>query len=194
MSDAAKIDACYAKAQQWKAELAALRDILCAAGLTEELKWNQPIYTYDGGNVAMPAGYKDRCVLSFFKGALLKDPEGILVPPGENTRGARIIELHSLDDIDRLRDTMAAYLTEAIALEKSGAKVAYAKDDLTPPEELTDALEADEELRTAFDALTPGRRRAWIMHIGQAKQSATRTARIAKNRQHILAGKGLNGR
>lgn len=194
MSDAAKIDAFYAKDRQWKAEMLALRDILRATPLTEEMKWHQPIYTYDGGNVAMPAGFKHRCVLSFHKGVLLKDPEGVLIPPGDNSRVGRIIEFHSLDDIARLKDTITAYIDEAIELEKSGAKVDLPKDDLTPPDELTEALEADDALREAFDALTPGRRRSWILHIGGAKQAATRVARIEKARPAIFDGKGLNDR
>lgn len=194
MADTEKLDAFYAKDRPWKAEMLALRDILRATPLTEEIKWHQPIYTYDGGNVAMPGGYRDRCVLSFHKGVLLTDPAGILIPPGENTRAARIVEFHALEEITRLRDTLTAYLEEAIELEKSGAKVSFPKDDLAPPDELTDALDADEALRTAFDALTPGRRRSWILHISGAKQTATRVSRIEKARPSIMAGKGLNDR
>lgn len=194
MRDTGKIDAFYAKDRQWKDEMALLRKILLSTALTEEMKWHQPIYTFDGGNVAMPGAYKERCVLSFFKGSLLPDPDGILVAPGENTRGARVIPFHSIQEIEARRDLLVRYLEAAIVLETSGAKVTYEKDDLSPPEELTNALEADVALSEAFRALTPGRRRSWIMHIGQAKQSATRTARIDKARPHILAGKGLNGR
>lgn len=194
MDDAARIEAHYAGLKLWKAEQLALRDMLRALPLNEELKWYQPVYTHGGGNVCMPAGFRDRCVLSFFKGALLPDPAGILGLPGPNSRGARVVEFRSTAEIARLRDTLCSYVTAAIEIETSGQKVVFAKDDLEMPEELIAALADDPDLAAAFDALTPGRRRAWIMHFGQAKQAQTRVNRIAKARDAILRGKGLNDR
>ncbi|MEC7299048.1 MAG: DUF1801 domain-containing protein [Pseudomonadota bacterium] len=194
MDDAEKIELHYATLTQWREEQLALRELLRSLPLSEELKWHQPVYTHAGGNICMPAGFKDRCVLSFFKGALLEDPADILRPPGPNSRGARVVEFHSLNEVEALSDTLRAYVQAAIAVEASGRKVEFAKDDLPQPQELTDALDRDADLAQAFAALTPGRRRAWTLHIGQARQSATRSARIEKARPMILQGKGLNGR
>lgn len=194
MSDAAKIDAFYAKDRQWKAELLALRALLLASPLSEEMKWHQPIYTYRGGNVAMPAGFKSRCVLSFHKGMLMPDPDGVLTLPGANSRVARVVEFQSVADIDRLSATLTRYINTAIEIEQSGAKIDLPKDDLSPCPELADALATDAPLSAAFDALTPGRRRSWILHINQAKQARTRQDRIDRARPSIMAGKGLNDR
>lgn len=194
MPDSERIEAFYARDKPWIAELRALRAILLDCGLTEELKWHQPCYTAHGGNVAMPAGLKTHCWLSFFKGVLLSDPEGVLEAPGEHSRSARMIRFHSLDEVAAREDVIRACLAEAVANEKAGRRVAFPKDDLDVPEELTEALEADPELADAFAALTPGRRRSYYMHVGKAKQPATRVARIVKCRPFIMAGKNFQGR
>ena len=184
----------YGRDRQWKAELTALRDVLRDTGLTETFKWRAPCYTFDGANVAMPSGYSDRCVLSFFKGVLLADPEGILEPPGENSRSARVATFHSVDEIEAAAPVLKAYVAEAIELVKSGAKVELKDDDLELPDELVRALDADPELKSAWEALTPGRRRGYVVIVSQAKQSATRTGRIEKNRARILDGEGIHDR
>ncbi len=190
----AKIEAFFADATRWRDELRALRAILLDCPLTEEFKWRSPCYTADGGNVATVWGLKEGCVLSFFKGVLLKDPEGILVAPGANSRSVRMIRFTSLSEIAGIEATVKAYVEEAIALEKAGRKVEFRKDDLAWPEELTQALGADPELKAAFEALTPGRRRGYILHFSHAKQPATRRSRIEKHAPRIRAGKGLHDR
>ncbi|HLP68317.1 MAG TPA: YdeI/OmpD-associated family protein [Rhizobium sp.] len=180
--DAAKIEAFFSEAKMWPEELRALRAILLDCGLTEEFKWRGPCYTFDGGNLAVIWGFKENAALGFFKGVLLKDPEGLLVAPGDNSRAVRMFKFTGLDQI------------EAIELEKAGAKVDLPKDDIVYPEELLAALEEDPELQEAFEALTPGRRRGYALHFAQPKQTATRRSRIEKNRDRILAGKGLQER
>lgn len=178
----------------WKAEKIALREIVLAHPLTEELKWRQPVYCFDGANVATIDGFKDRCVLSFFKGVLLEDPENILLKPGPASRSARVAAFTSLAEIEARRDTLHAYLAEAIENEKKGLKPDMPADDFDLPDELTDALEADPALRAAWDALTPGRRRGWVVQIGGAKQAKTRATRVEKAAPKILAGKGFHDR
>lgn len=193
-TDAEKIDAFYAKDGPWRPEMRALRALLLDCGLSEERKWHQPCYTAHGGNIAMPAAFKDNCRLSFFKGVLLKDPAGILTPVGENARSACAATFTGLDQIEAVADVLKDYVAEAVALEKAGKKVVFEKDDLDVPAELTQVLDADPALAEAFAALTPGRKRSYYLHIGQAKQSATRLARIDKARDLILAGKNFQGR
>ncbi len=192
--DAEKIEAFYAKDGAWAAEMRALRALLLDCGLSEERKWRQPCYTAHGGNIAMPAAFKDSCRLTFFKGVLLKDPAGILTPVGENARSACAARFTGLDQIGAVEDTLRSYVAEAVALQKAGAKVVFEKDDLDPPEELSRVLDSDPALAEAFAALTPGRKRSYYLHVGQAKQSDTRLARIEKARDHILAGKNFQGR
>ncbi len=179
---------------RWKAEKKALREIVLSCPLTEELKWRQPVYCYQGRNVVTLDGFKDRCVLSFFKGVLLSDPEGLLVPPGGNSRAARIAPFTSLAEIEARAETLRAYLMEAIALEKAGAKVDLPADDFDLPAELADALDADPALAEAWAALTPGRRRGWVVQVSGAKQAETRARRVAKAAPFILAGKGPHDR
>lgn len=187
-----KIEAFFSQAPVWQTELRALRAILLSCGLEEIFKWRGPCYCFEGGNVATLWGFKDACVLGFFKGVLLADPEALLIPPGENSRSVRMVKFTDLAQITAASATLIAYTHAAIALEKSGAKVTFAKDDLPYPEELTTALDENLELALAFDALTPGRRRGYLLHFNQAKASATRTARIDKHSARILAGKGMN--
>lgn len=195
MTDAEKkIEAFYAGARAWKPELAALRKILEATPLEETFKWRSPCYTYEGANIATVWGFSDACTLGFFKGVLLKDPEGLLTAPGENSRSTRIARFTTLAALKAAAPVIKAYVAEAIEAEKAGKKVEFRKDDLEYPEELTRRIEEDPAFDEAFHALTPGRRRGYILHISQAKQSATRTARIDKHAARILAGKGMHDR
>ncbi len=189
-----KADAFYADQERWHDELAALREILRDSALTEDFKWRSPVYTHDGHNVALVWGFKDHAALGFFKGVLLKDKAGILVAQGENSRSTRVVKVTSVEEVRRLAPTLADYLAEAIGIEKAGLKVDLPKDDLDYPLELVDRLDADDRFRSAFEALTPGRRRSWMLHFGQAKQSETRVSRIDKAAERIFAGKGLNDR
>ncbi|AGT10359.1 YdeI/OmpD-associated family protein [Paracoccus aminophilus] len=186
------LDTHFATLSQWREELLALRAILLAAGLREEWKWSSPVYTHEGQNVAIVWGFKDRATLGFFKGVLLDDPERILEVPGENSRSSRIVNFTDPAKIAQLKPVLLAYLAEA--KEKAAVKIALAKDDLAYPDELSEALATDPELAAAFEALTPGRRRSWVLHVSQAKQAATRQARIAKAAPAIRAGKGFNDR
>ena len=189
-----RTEAFFEDAPIWRAELKGLRGLLLGCGLQEIYKWRGPVYCFDGGNVAILWGFKDACTLGFFKGVLLPDPESILIPPGENSRAVRMVKFTDLAQITAATPTLIAYTQAAIALEQSGAKVSFAKDDLPYPEELATALDENPDLALAFDALTPGRRRGYLLHFNQAKAAATRTARIAKHSARILAGKGMNDR
>jgi uncharacterized protein YdeI (YjbR/CyaY-like superfamily) len=141
MDDASKIDSFFSEQDRWQAELAALRAILLDCGLTEEFKWSSPCYTVDGGNVALLWGFKDSATLGFFKGVLLKDPAGLLVAPGENSRSSRVMRFTALSQIIETEASIRDYLREAIQLEAAGARVDLPKDDLAYPEELVAALE-----------------------------------------------------
>ncbi|WBU64210.1 YdeI/OmpD-associated family protein [Paracoccus aerodenitrificans] len=189
-----RADAFFSRLDSWKEELLALRDILRSCDLTEDFKWSSPVYTHDGGNIAIIWGFKDRAALGFFKGVLLTDPERVLEAPGENSRSSRMLNFTSLSQIDKMRPVITAYLAEAIAIEQSGAKVEMPKDDLAYPEELQARLDENPDFRLAFEGLTPGRRRGWVLHFSGAKQSATRVSRIDKATQKILEGKGMQDR
>lgn len=187
-----KIDAYIAKAKAWREETVALREIALGCGLTEELKWGKPCYSFGGSNVAIIQGFKAYCALLFCKGALLKDAAGILVRPGENTQAARQARFTNAREIAEQADLLKAYLREAIAAEKAGTQVRYKETaEFAVPEELTAMMKKVPELKKAFAALTPGRQRGYLLYFAGAKQSATRTARIEKCRERILAGKGL---
>ena len=183
-------------AEPWRDEIAELRRIVLECGLTEEVKWGAPCFTADGGNVVIIGVLNHYCCLSFFKGVLLKDPEGILQAPGENSRSGRLIPFTAVDQILAQEATLKAYVDEAAGLERAGATVDFAKDreDLPAPAELQARFDEDPALRAAFEALTPGRRRGWILHFSGAKQSATRASRIDKATPRILAGKGMHDR
>ena len=183
-------------AEPWRDEIAELRRIVLECGLTEEVKWGAPCFTADGGNVVIIGVLNHYCCLSFFKGVLLKDPEGILQAPGENSRSGRLIPFTAVDQILAQEATLKAYVDEAAGLERAGATVDFAKDreDLPVPAELQARFDEDPALRAAFEALTPGRRRGWILHFSGAKQSATRASRIEKAAPRILAGKGMHDR
>lgn len=189
-----RVDVWFDKRESWRPELEAVRALLLSTPLTEEFKWRGPCYTFEGGNVALYWGFKDRCALGFFKGVLLKDPEGILVAPGENSRSSRIFEFTSVAEFEAKAEVLRAYVDEAIEIERKGLKVDLPKDDLDYPDELVDRLDGDPEFRAAFEALTPGRQRGWVLHFSGAKQSATRVSRIEKAEEKIFAGKGMNDR
>lgn len=189
-----KVDAYIRKARQWQAEFEALRAILLKTPLAEELKWGQPCYTYEGRNVVIVQGFKACCALMFCKGALLKDARGLLHKPGENTQAARRFEFTSVQEITKLAAAVKSYLKEAVQIEKAGLEVEFKKEPEPVPVELQTKFEASPAFKRAFDALTPGRQRAYILHFSSAKQSATRAARIEKCAPDILEGRGLNDR
>jgi uncharacterized protein YdeI (YjbR/CyaY-like superfamily) len=183
----------HGKERRWRAEYAALRQLCLASGLNEELKWGQACYDLSGSNVVLIHGFKNYCALLFMKGALLKDPKGILVQQTKNVQAARQIRFASLADIDERKAAVKAYIKEAIAVEKSGAKIemkAVAQFDV--PEEFQKRLDHDPKLAAAFHALTPGRRKGYLLHFAGAKQSATREARVEKHAPRILKGLGLD--
>lgn len=187
------VDGYIRKSTEWQAELQALRRLLLASELTEEVKWRVPCYTLDGGNVAFIGRFKTSCVLSFVKGALLTDPKRILIQQTENSQSVRVIRFTSVDEINKLTPVLAAYLNEAIAIEKAGLKVKLKTvDQFAMPDELRARLDANGKLNAAFKALTPGRQRAYLLHFSGAKQSKTRESRIDKCMPRILAGKGLD--
>ncbi len=188
-----KVDAFLRKAKQWRPEMEKLRSLLLDSPMTEELKWGKPCYTFNGSNVIVLLPLKDYCTVLFCKGALLKDAKGILTRPSENTQAARQLRLTGLEKIVALEPVLKAYIREAVAVEKSGLKVTYKKiTEHKVPEELQRKLDADDRLKTAFKALTPGRQRAYLLHFSSAKQSQTREARIEKCTPLIFDGKGLN--
>lgn len=189
-----RAEAFFADATRWRDELAALRALLLAAELDETFKWRGPCYMAHGGNIVMLGALKDGCSLGFFKGALLSDPDGVLAPPGPNSRAARVARLSSLAEIEAQAPALRACIAEAMALEAAGARVAPPPDDLPPPAELVAAFDADPGLKAAFARLTPGRRRGWILHFGQPKGTAARARRVAKAAPAILAGKGMHDR
>ena len=187
------VDAYLRDAQLWPDEIAALRPILLGSGLTEEIKWGKPCYSHGGANIVIVQEMKRFLALMFFKGALLSDPEGVLRDQGPNSRSARRIEFASVDDVERLSPTVAAYIDEAIDVEEAGLEVGPAPEPELV-EELVERLEADPALAEAFESLTPGRRREYNLYFSGAKQSTTRAGRIEKYAQQILDGKGMRDR
>jgi uncharacterized protein YdeI (YjbR/CyaY-like superfamily) len=182
------------KVHAWAEALVALREIVRGCGLTETVKWGVPCYTAQGRNIAMVAAFKDSCVLSFFKGALLPDPHGLLEKPGENTQAGRVIRFTSAAAVAKRQPALAAYVREAVALELAGAKVPRAAEPGPVPEEFQQRMDADPALAAAFHALTPGRQRGYLLFFAAPKQSKTREARIDKCTPNILAGIGLHDR
>ncbi len=188
-----KVDAFLKRQNRWRAELEKLREILLASGLTEELKWGHPCYVLDGKNVALIHGFKEYCAILFHKGALLKDPKGVLIQQTKNVQAARQIRFTSVQEVTRLEKTVKAYVREAIAVERAGLKVPLKKtEDFELPREFASKLAANAKLKAAFGALTPGRQRAYIFHFSQPKLAKTRAARVEKHVPRILEGLGLD--
>lgn len=185
-----KVDAYIARSTRWPEELAAVRAVLLDCGLGEQIKWGKPCYGVAAGNVAILQEMKDFLAVMFFKGALLDDPAGLLRSQGPNSRSAMRVELTSVADVDTASGALRALVDQAVAVEEAGLTVG-APPELELVEELAERLAADPVLADAFDGLTPGRRREINLHVGQAKQAATREARIDKLVPRILAGKGL---
>ncbi|MGC4030597.1 MAG: YdeI/OmpD-associated family protein [Tepidisphaeraceae bacterium] len=189
----AAVDGYIRKNKAWAAELSALRAIVTDSPLVEEIKWRAPCYTFEGANVLFLGSAKDHCVLSFIKGALLKDPKKILIQQTENSQTVRVIRFPDVAAIEKLKPVLKAYVAEAIANEKAGLKVEFKKiTEHAVPEELQKKLDEMPELNKAFKALTPGRQRGYFLQIASAKQSKTREARVEKHIPRILQGKGLD--
>ena len=188
-----KVDWYFNKAQKWQEELEQLRTIILDCGLTEELKWGVPCYTFQKNNIALIHVFKEYCALLFFKGVLLKDAKGILVQQTENVQAARQIRFTSVKEIVKIKTIIKAYIHEAIEVEKAGLKVDLKKTtEFTVTEEFQNKLDENRALKTAFKALTPGRQRGYLLYFSAPKQSKTRVSRIEKCMKQILNGRGLN--
>jgi uncharacterized protein YdeI (YjbR/CyaY-like superfamily) len=188
-----KVDEYLRKAKKWQEEFEKLRMIILDCGLTEELKWGHPCYTFQKRNIVLIHGFKEYCALLFFKGALLKDAKGILIQQTKNVQAARQIRFTNVREIVKTQPILKAYIYEAIEVEKAGLKVNYKKtSEFIIPEEFQNELDKIPALKTAFNALTPGRQRAYIFYFSQPKQSKTRASRVEKCIPQILNGKGLN--
>ncbi|MDE2384511.1 MAG: YdeI/OmpD-associated family protein [Alphaproteobacteria bacterium] len=188
-----KVTAALAKEKAWPEEFAALREICLASGLAEDLKWGKACYSLNGANVVLIHGFKAYCALLFMKGALLDNRQGLLVQQTENVQSARQIRFTGLGEIRQLAPRLKAIISEAIAIEKSGAKVQFkTAAEFAVPEEFQAKLQKSATLKKAFAALTPGRQKQYLLFFAGAKQAATRAARVEKFAPHILAGKGMD--
>ncbi|MEC1376628.1 YdeI family protein [Heyndrickxia oleronia] len=188
-----KVEEFFSKSKKWKEEYLKLREIVLDCGLTEEYKWMHPCYTYETKNIVLIHGFKEYCALLFHKGALLQDTNGILIQQTENVQAARQIRFTNVQEIIELETILKSYINEAIQVEKAGLEVNFKKNtEMKIPEELQNKFNEIPELKTAFEALTPGRQRAYTLYFSSPKQSKTRESRIEKYQQHILNGKGLN--
>lgn len=188
-----KVDAFLAKEGKWQEEFKRLRKIILGCHLTEELKWGKPCYTFEDKNIVLIHGFKEYCAILFFKGSLLHDGSGVLIQQTENVQAARQIRFTTVREISTLASVVKVYIEEAIEVEKAGLKVGFKETaEITVPEEFQKKLDEIHALRTAFDALTPGRQRAYLFHFSQPKQSKTRESRVAKYLRHILDGKGMD--
>lgn len=180
------------EAGRWQGELTRLRAIILECGLNETFKWKHPCYIWNNKNIVIIHGFKDYCALSFFKGALLSDDDDLLTQPTKNVQAGRQMRFSGPEQIESRVEIIKQYVREAVELEQTGKQVVLkSTSDFSVPSELKAAFTTDPELETAFEQLTPGRQRGYLLHFAQAKQSATRTQRIASQRQRILAGKGL---
>jgi uncharacterized protein YdeI (YjbR/CyaY-like superfamily) len=187
------VDFYFSKATKWQDEIRKLRMIVLDCSLTEELKWGNPSYTFQDSNIVLIHTFKEYCALLFFKGALLNDASGILIQQTENVQAARQIRFTSVKEIVEMEPILKAYIYEAIEVEKAGLQVNFKKaSEFTMAEEFKKKLDELPGLKTAFEALTPGRQRAYLLHFSQPKQSKTRESRVEKYVQQILDGKGLN--
>ena len=188
-----KVDFYFNKAERWQKEIQKLRTLVLACGLTETLKWGSPCYTSEESNIVLIHVFKEYCALLFFKGALMKDPKRILIQQTQNVQSARQVRFTDVREIAKLQTPLKAYIREAMEVEKSGAKVKLKKvSEYAVPAEFQSQLDRDPALKRAFQSLTPGRQRAYLLHFSAAKQSKTRVARIEKCRDLILDGMGLN--
>lgn len=188
-----KVDNFLDRQKRWQDEFVQLREILLDTPLTEDLKWGVPCYTVQGKNVVLMHGFNEYCALLFIKGVLLKDSAGVLITQTENVQSARQIRFTHVDQIIEMEPILKAYILEAIEVEKAGLKVDFKKtEEFTIPEEFLTVLQENPDLKSAYDALTPGRQRAWLFYFAAPKQSKTRITRIEKSIPLILAGKGLN--
>jgi uncharacterized protein YdeI (YjbR/CyaY-like superfamily) len=188
-----KVDEYLRKAKKWQEEFEKLRMIILHCGLSEELKWGKPCYTFQKSNIVLIHGFKEYCALLFFKGALLHDADGILIQQTENVQAGRQIRFTNVREIVEMETILKAYIYEAIEVEKAGLEVNYKKtSEFILPEELQNKFDEIPALKTAFDALTPGRQRGYILYFSAPKQSKTRESRVEKCMQQILNGKGLN--
>jgi uncharacterized protein YdeI (YjbR/CyaY-like superfamily) len=188
-----KVDAFLSKAKKWQEEMEKLRMIILDCQLTEELKWGVPCYSFQNKNIVLIHGFKEYCAILFVKGSLLKDAKGILITQTENTQAARQIRFSNVREIVKIKTVLKAYIEEAIEAEKAGLKVKFKKiTEFIIPEEFQKKLDEIPGLKTAFDALTPGRQRAYILYFSAPKQSKTRESRVEKCVQQILNGRGLD--
>ena len=188
-----KVDWFFSKDTKWEKEYEKLRVIILDCGLTEELKWGCPCYTLGESNIVLIHGFKEYCALLFFKGALLNDPNGMLIQQTKNVQSARQIRFTNVREIVKMERILKAYIYEAIEVERAGLKVNFKKtSEYKIPEEFQKKLNKNPALKPAFDALTPGRQRAYIFYFSQPKQSKTRESRVEKYTKQILNGKGLN--
>ena len=187
-----KVDKFISDAKKWRQEYELLRRIMLGCGLAEELKWRFPCYTLNNKNIVIIQGFKQYCAVLFFKGALLKDTDGILIQQTKNVQAMRQIRFTNIGEILAVESSLKAYIFEAIAVEKAGLKVIKKTKEFIIPEEFQNKLNEIPELKIAFDALTPGRQRAYLLYFSAAKQSKTREARIEKAMPQILKGKGLD--
>jgi uncharacterized protein YdeI (YjbR/CyaY-like superfamily) len=187
-----KVDEYIENANKWKAEIIQLRTLLLDCGLTEEFKWRNPCYCFQGNNVVLIGSFKEFCSLSFFKGTLLQDSNNVLIKPRKNSQSMRFFKFRNLEEIIEQKAIIKAYIYEAIEIEKAGLKVVFKSNtQLELAEELQNALDKNPNLKTAFEALTPGRQRAYNIYFSVPKQSKTRETRIEKYTQRILNGKGI---
>jgi uncharacterized protein YdeI (YjbR/CyaY-like superfamily) len=188
-----KVDEYLSDTKKWREEFEKLRTIVLDCQLTEELKWGKPCYSFDGKNIVLIHGFKEYCALLFVKGALLKDPDGILIQQTENVQAARQIRFTGVREIVDIEPVLKAYIYEAIEVEKSGLEVDFKRNtEFIIPEELQNKFDEIPALKTSFEELTPGRQRAYILYFSEPKQSKTREARVEKCIQQIIGGKGLN--
>lgn len=186
-----KVDEYIGKANKWQGVMEELRTILLDCGLTGELKWGKPCYSFQGSNIAIIQPFKESCALMFFKGVLLKDPEGILEKPGKNSRIARRTSFTGIQEIVEMKSILKAYIEEAIEAEKAGLEVEVEEKKEPIPEEFQQKLDENPDLKAAFNDLTPGRQRGYILYFSDVKQSKTRMRRVEKYIDKIMDGKGL---
>jgi len=188
-----KVDWFFAKADKWRLETKTLRTIILDCGLTEVLKWGCPCYTLGDDNIVLIHAFKDYCAVLFFKGALLKDPKGVLIQQTKNVQAARQVRFTGIREVEKLKPVLKSLIKQAVEAEKSGLKVKFKQaSEFTMPEEFQTRLNGMPALRTAFEGLTPGRQKAYLLHFSGAKQSKTREARVEKFIPRILDGLGMD--